>query len=131
MVAGAHLYDAQWSPDGQSIAFLRGGTLVVRQLATGAETPVAYGAFADQWSPDGRWIAYLTIRIDRHSVGRGTVDVVSRDGTQRHEIEMLHKPEAPVWGPGHRRSPGSHLIVDRSAAPASGARGARRTMDPA
>jgi WD40-like Beta Propeller Repeat len=99
IVTGPHLYDAQWSPDGQSIAFLRNGTLVVRQLATGAETPVAHGAFAEQWSPDGRWIAYLTIRIDRDGIGRGTVDVVARDGTQRHEIAMLHKPEAPVWGP--------------------------------
>jgi Tol biopolymer transport system component len=99
IVTGPHLYDAQWSPDGQSIAFLRNGTLVVRQLATAAETPVAHRAFAEQWSPDGRWIAYLTIRIDRDGIGRGTVDVVSRDGTQRHEIAMLHKPEAPVWGP--------------------------------
>ena len=104
LVTGQHLYDPQWSPDGLSIAFLRGGTLVVRELATGAETPVAQGAFAEQWSGDGRWIAYLTVRIGTDGIGRGAVDVVSRDGTQRHEVAQLHKPEAPVWGP----SPAAH-----------------------
>lgn len=99
LVAGQHLYDPQWSPDGRSIAFLRGGTLVVRELATGAETPVAQGAFTEHWSPDGGWIAYLTVRIGTDGIGRGAVEVVSRDGTQRHEIAQLHKPDDPVWGP--------------------------------
>ena len=104
LVTGQHLYDPQWAPDGLSIAFLRGGVLVVRELATGAETPVAQGAFAEQWSGDGRWIAYLTVRIGTDGIGRGAVDVVSRDGAQRHEVARLHKPEAPVWGP----SPAAH-----------------------
>ena len=96
--AGRHLDAVQWSPNGQSLAFDRNGTLIVRQLGSGAETPVARGAFAEQWSPDGRWIAYLTIKKDSTGIGRGTVVVVSRDGTQRHQIAMLHKPEILVWG---------------------------------
>ena len=99
IIAGGHIDGVQWSPDGQSIGFLRNGTLVVRQLATGAETPVAHEAFAEQWSPDGRWISYLTIKKDSTGIGRGTVEVVSRDGTHQHQIAMLHKPEILVWGP--------------------------------
>jgi Tol biopolymer transport system component len=107
LVTGRHLSDPQWSPDGLSIAFLRGGDLVVRQLAGGAETVVARNAWAEQWSLDGRWIAYLTLRLDRTGVGRGTVEVVSRAGTRRHEIAMLHKPEVLVWGP-EPLAPGGH-----------------------
>jgi serine/threonine-protein kinase len=50
---------AAWSPDGKSIAFLRGDTLHIQDLAGGAPHPLARAgelhSFA--WSPDGRWIA--------------------------------------------------------------------------
>ncbi len=107
LVAGRHLSDPQWSPDGLAIAFLRDATLIVRQIATGAQATVAHNAWAEQWSLDGRWIAYLTLRFDRTGVGRGTVEVVSRDGTRRHQIAMLHKPEVLVWGP-EPLAPGAH-----------------------
>ncbi len=99
IVASVHASSVQWSPDGRSIAFDRNGTLIVRDLVSGAETPVAQRAFAEQWSPDGRWIAYVTVKRDATGIGRGTVDVVSRNGTRRRQIAMLHKPEALVWGP--------------------------------
>ena len=53
------LMPAAWSPDGKSIAFLRGDTLHIQDIAGGASRPLARGgethSFA--WSPDGRWIA--------------------------------------------------------------------------
>jgi serine/threonine-protein kinase len=53
------LMPAAWSPDGKSIAFLRGDTLQVQDLAGGASRALAHDdeihSFA--WSPDGRWIA--------------------------------------------------------------------------
>ncbi|HJR50123.1 MAG TPA: protein kinase [Gemmatimonadales bacterium] len=48
-----------WSPDGKSIAFLRGDTLHIQDLAGATSHPLARAeelhSFA--WSPDGRWIA--------------------------------------------------------------------------
>ena len=53
------LMPAAWSPDGKSIAFLRGDTLHSQDLIGGASHPLARAeelhSFA--WSPDGRWIA--------------------------------------------------------------------------
>jgi Tol biopolymer transport system component len=50
---------AAWSPDGESIAFLRGDTLHIQGLAGGPSRALARDdeihSFA--WSPDGRWIA--------------------------------------------------------------------------
>ena len=107
LVTGRHLSDPQWSPDGQSIAFLRDGSLVVRQIAPEPRPSSPATPAAEQWSLDGRWIAYLTLQLDRTGVGRGTVEVVSRDGTQRHQLAMLHKPEVLVWGP-EPVAPGGH-----------------------
>ena len=51
--------DAVWSPDAGSIAYVRGDSVVVRELASGAERPIVggLGLFLPAWSPDGRWIA--------------------------------------------------------------------------
>jgi Tol biopolymer transport system component len=91
IVTGRNVFEPQWSPDGRSIAFLRGGALIVRRLASGAEVTVAASAWAEQWSPDGRWIAYIR-GVD------GSIEVVSRDGTARHRVARVTKPETIVWG---------------------------------
>jgi TolB protein len=49
-----------WSPDGKSVAFLRGGKLVVRELAGNIErvlTPDGTRDAEPAWSPDGQYIA--------------------------------------------------------------------------
>lgn len=91
IVSGRSVFEPQWSPDGRSIAYLRGGKLIVRQLASGAETAIATRARAEQWSPDGRWIAYIR-GID------GSIMVVSRAGTARHQVAKVRKAESIVWG---------------------------------
>jgi eukaryotic-like serine/threonine-protein kinase len=65
--SGGPLMPAGWSPDGRRIAFVRGDTLLVRNLDGGAERALTQDgemhSFA--WSPDGRWIA--CVRGNRQS----------------------------------------------------------------
>jgi serine/threonine-protein kinase len=51
--------DAVWAPDGRSIAYVRGDSLMVRELASRRERAVlgGPGLYLPAWSPDGRWIA--------------------------------------------------------------------------
>jgi serine/threonine-protein kinase len=70
-LAGGFMMPAGWAPDGKSIAFVRGDTLYVQDLAGSAPKPLASGgemhSFA--WSPDGRWIA--CVRGNRQSRNPG------------------------------------------------------------
>jgi serine/threonine protein kinase/Tol biopolymer transport system component len=51
--------DPTWAPDGQHIAYRRGGRLVIRLAQGGAErTLVAAEAYPDSFSRDGRWLIY-------------------------------------------------------------------------
>lgn len=107
----------RWSPDGKSIAFMRGAkelrvvdaaTKQDRVLATGQldrtpflpDHPIA-------WSPDGRWIAYL-------SGGQGAFQnpqIVSKDGGPARPASYL--PNAfggsVAWSPD-----GTYLLFDTS-----------------
>jgi Tol biopolymer transport system component len=55
----SQMVDAVWSPDGGSIAYVLRDSLILRELASGAERSIAggLGLFLPAWSPDGRWIA--------------------------------------------------------------------------
>jgi Tol biopolymer transport system component/C-terminal processing protease CtpA/Prc len=63
-------HSARFSPDGKSVAFIRGNSeLRVLDLAAGRDRVVARGTFSRPpfaggaplaWSPDNRWIAYLS-----------------------------------------------------------------------
>jgi eukaryotic-like serine/threonine-protein kinase len=70
-LTGGFMIPAGWSPDGQTIAFARGDTLYLQELAGGPPRPIASGgemhSFA--WSPDGRWIA--CVRGNRQSRNPG------------------------------------------------------------
>jgi Tol biopolymer transport system component len=50
--------DPTWSPDGEQIAYRRGGHLVVRNVFGGDERELTgWAAYPDSWSRDGRYLA--------------------------------------------------------------------------
>jgi eukaryotic-like serine/threonine-protein kinase len=53
----APVSDPTWSPDGQLIAYRRGGSLVIRNVFGGEERVLTSGAtYPDSWSRDGKWL---------------------------------------------------------------------------
>ena len=52
-------HSPRWSPDGNSLAYIAGGALKVRNLATGADRTLARHASTPVWSPDGKWLAFF------------------------------------------------------------------------
>lgn len=106
-----------WSPDGTSVAFVRGqGTaadVYVVDVESRAVTRITTGmaATAPAWSPDGRMIAFES-RIGR----RESVWVVAADGTDAHEVSTgLAAALQPAWSPD-----GSALVFSGSAVLADG-----------
>ena len=55
--AAAPISDPTWSPDGQTIAYRRSGTLVTRNVFGGEERVVKdWTAYPDSWSRDGKYL---------------------------------------------------------------------------
>jgi dipeptidyl aminopeptidase/acylaminoacyl peptidase len=91
-----------WSPSGQSLAFLRGEGLWLREMRTGQERRLAdiaiFSPFTQapvttpSWSPDGREIAF---------VGPGLKMSVARaDGTGVRKLTSgLDRQVSPAWSP--------------------------------
>jgi len=89
------------SPDGKTLAFIsrRDGQyqLYVLDLATSQELPLSDSSSDDtpSFSPNGRYIMYAT-----KSGGRGTLAVVSIDGSVKHQLTtQLGDIREPTWGP--------------------------------
>jgi Tol biopolymer transport system component len=106
-----------WSPDGKTIAFMRGGkqlrvvdvaTKQDRLLATGElDRPPFVGTRPITWSPDGKWIAYL-------SGGQGAFQnpylVPLAGGDARPAAFLPHAfGGSVVWSPD-----GTYLLFDTS-----------------
>jgi len=93
--------DAQVSPDGKRLAFVRGrGDLVVAELTAegglGKETVVAPGWSWPHatWSPDSRWLAYS--RADQNE--NNDVFIVSADGGESHNVSRHPAYDyGPTW----------------------------------
>ena len=106
------LMPTDWSPDGQSIAFVRSDTLYAQDVAGGTARPLASGGelHSCAWSPDGRWIA--CVRGNRQSRqpsflfgnrGAASIWVIPASGGPPIAItddEWFHA--SPTWAPGGR-----------------------------
>jgi Tol biopolymer transport system component len=95
------VYHADWSRDGQSIAFVahemdkdRGGRLILYsvRISTGVVTTLVTkgGAAHPSWSPDGEWIVFA---------GGGYAEVVDASGGQRRRLTVGDARHVPAWSP--------------------------------
>jgi dipeptidyl aminopeptidase/acylaminoacyl peptidase len=73
---GIHQSVYSWSPEGERIAFTRGGRIFVARAAAGEAQPItSRGACCPEWSPDGRLVAFAR--------GRAVFVVPARGGRSR------------------------------------------------
>ena len=107
-------YVPRFSPDGKSIAFVRGGTELHVTGADGkGDRMLAKGLIADPlqvghpiaWSPDGRWIAFFTAGTR----GFTNVAVVPAAGGEVRPVSFLANgnANAVAWAPD-----GTYLLFD-------------------
>jgi tricorn protease len=104
----------RFSPDGKSIAFVRGGReLRVLEVASGKDRVLAKGIITDPlqvgrpiaWSPDGRWLAFFTAGTR----GFTNVSVVPAAGGEPRQVSFLANSNATgvAWAPD-----GTYLLFD-------------------
>ena len=107
-------YAPRFSPDGKSIAFVRGGTeLRVLDIEAKKERSLAKGLIADPiqvgrpiaWSPDGKWLAFFTAGTR----GFTNVAVVPAAGGEAKPVSFLANANATgvAWSPD-----GTFLLFD-------------------
>jgi Tol biopolymer transport system component len=97
-------YEADWSPDGRQVAFIRYARLFARSIVSGDEIDIetenfpAYGQLA--WSPDGQRIAFDTFGIGGNDIAVTLV----RGGATRY---IVNRPKigdsALSWAPNSTR----------------------------
>jgi TolB protein len=92
-----------WSPDGSTIAFVRGGVYVVNADGSQERRLTRIGASSLAWSPDGRRIAFA-----RGTRGSSEVYVVNADGSALRRLTRSTGSDrapfaAPDWSPDGTR----------------------------
>jgi predicted Ser/Thr protein kinase len=86
-----------WSPEGQQIAFTRGGEIWTMAVNGSAAHPITdpIGASAPAWSPDGHWIAFAATQD-----GDSDIYTVHPDGSDLHAVTANSARDlAPQWSP--------------------------------
>ncbi len=93
---------AQWSPDGQSIVFIRDDQTHVRELGSGNErriTPEPWQRCGvPTWSPDGKQIAVAS----RHTEDIG-IFIFAVGGAKHNQLETEEPSCTPQWSPDGQR----------------------------
>jgi Tol biopolymer transport system component/C-terminal processing protease CtpA/Prc len=109
-------FAARFSPDGKSVAYIRGGTELHVVEADGTKDRViARGVLSDPisggqpvtWAPDGKWLAYFTT----DARGFTNVAVVAAEGVEGKPVSFLANGNASSieWSPD-----GTFLVFDTS-----------------
>ncbi len=135
-------YAPQFSPDGKSIAFVRGGTeLRVIDVASRQERVLAKGIIADTvgvglplaWSPDSRWLAYFSagtrgftnVSIVAAAGGGGPPGQLPRQRqcqrdhlvARRHVPRVRHRPADRANRARTPRPDAAHAEIPRGSVP--------------
>jgi PKD repeat protein len=97
--------DPAFSPDGQTIAFVRGGR--VRLIPVAGGTATALGPTIDdlhdlEWAPDGAHIAYVTGGTDEVDADLGLLDVATGTTTALTNTDGIDE-DRPSWSPDGTR----------------------------
>jgi Tol biopolymer transport system component len=94
-----------WSPDGRELAYVAGGYLSTRSVASGGQRNLAsvgerFSA-GPKWSPRGNRLALM---LDSAAGETTRLVVLDRTGGHRHVIEQNVLPfQVPQWSPDGRR----------------------------
>jgi PKD repeat protein len=107
-------FDPTFSPDGQTLAFARGGR--IRTIPVTGGTATAVGPTIDElrgldWSPDGTKIVYVTGHEDEGDADLGVLDVASGHVTPLTDTPNSNE-EHPSWSPDGTRILFASSITD-------------------